>query len=85
MGKGIGMDFTTLKIPTGNILAYLIKIDTLFIDTLCYRLCNNFGLYAMSVAESYSQKVNFCRVCTDVQLCAKIFIIMQLKRPENVR
>lgn len=81
MGKGLGVEFTALKIPTrGNIVAYLIKIDT-----LCCRLCNNFGLYAMSVAEPYSQKVNFCRVCTDVQLCAKIFTIMQLKRPENVR
>lgn len=39
------MDFTILKIPKGDILACLIKIDNLFIDTLFYRLYNNFGLY----------------------------------------
>lgn len=39
------MDFTILKIPKGNTLACLINIDTLLIDTLFYRLYNNFGLY----------------------------------------
>lgn len=38
------MDFTTLKIPKGNILACVIKIDPLLIDTQFYRLRNNFGL-----------------------------------------
>lgn len=81
MGIGIWMDFTTLKILKGNILACLIKIDTLF-----YRLYNNFELSEMSGRESYFQKVNFYRcVYRCAALCKYVYNYAVEKDSEILR